>query len=63
MTLSNVPTYFEKEVKAISQNPLRQNNILKVHTPYPRGHWKKKSGDQTKAKINASRCKVTSVSK
>jgi aspartyl/asparaginyl-tRNA synthetase len=31
----------QKRVQSRSHNHLRQNNFIKVHTPYLKGHWKK----------------------
>jgi hypothetical protein len=47
-----------------SQNHLGQNNLVKVHTPYMKGQPpKERCGEWTKAKINASWSKITSISK
>jgi hypothetical protein len=40
MTSNNVPTYLKKG-QSRPENQLGQNNSIKVHTPYPKGHYKK----------------------
>jgi hypothetical protein len=43
-----------KRGQSHSQNHLGQNNFIKTHTPYLKGHHKKKHGEKTKAETNAS---------
>jgi hypothetical protein len=60
MTLNNVPTYFEKEVKAIHKIIWAKYSSESSYT-IPKGPLEKRCGEQAKIKINGSQFRVTFV--